>query len=584
MKRLTQFAQVLLTLCCGVLLVAALNLFIDSVVLIAGEPARGWFNMINLHHNAFISWRYDHVTQALLALLPYELLREKPLVSLSVLLLGSVILGYSTRKAEGIGTLSGLVLSLAPGTLTVLTVGGDPFVIGSLCWIPLIAALSFSLLKNPNSSVLWVALGLMSLENSFAANQLSLVAGAVALIFAYTIFRSLVSEPLPTRDTHFWLGVIVLLPAVITTVTIPMPPLPRYPRDSHLVPDPIFDLPTHALIGPVYQFKSMSTYAVSQTYTFASYTLIILSGLMWCFAYIRFHPLLRRLVKASIVLAACALLDTTLPAEWATIAPIASASRLLPWATNYSLTSIVLGLSALGLGYVVAVGRYKRVVVLTAIAAVILFKHDSQELFHPYLRRNSLTSDPALMPILVTPSAGMIRAFHPEHPQTRAWLREMSSLSKHPTVDVNTLGATVHIAPEPSNEEMALTARNEKNFRWSTRTGQQKGDEVLTIRFPSPTSVRGVELDPGDYAFDYPRGLKVVGGDCTNDTEKKVLFLSPVWQGTIKFTPSGAPYLSPRNQVKALFSEATTITCLFIHQIGRTSNNDWSVARVAIVP
>jgi hypothetical protein len=265
------------------------------------------------------------------------------------------------------------------------------------------------------------------------------------------------------------------------------------------------------------------------------------------------------------------------------ISPIASASRLLPWATNYSLTSIALGLSALGLGYVVAVGRYKRVTVLTAIAVVILFKHDSPELFHPYLRRSSLTSDPALMSILVTPSAGMIRALHPEHPETRLWLREMASLSEHPTVDVTTLGATVHIRSELSSDGMSLTTRNEKNFRWSTRTGQQKGDEILTIQFPSPTTVRGVELDPGIYSSDYPRGLKVVGGACANESERRVLFLSQVWQGTIRFTPSGAPYFSPRYEVKALFAEATSVACLFIQQIGRASTNDWSVARVGIV-
>jgi hypothetical protein len=108
------------------------------------------------------------------------------------------------------------------------------------------------------------------------------------------------------------------------------------------------------------------------------------------------------------------------------------------------------------------------------------------------------------------------------------------------------------------------------------------GNELLTVRFPQRTSLRGVELDPGSYATDYPRGLRIAGGECLKPREAKVLHESPIWQGPIELTARGIPYLAARNKVRIVFTEVASVECLFVRQTAQAPF-DWSIASIRVI-
>jgi hypothetical protein len=161
-------------------------------------------------------------------------------------------------------------------------------------------------------------------------------------------------------------------------------------------------------------------------------------------------------------------------------------------------------------------------------------------------------------------------------------LNDIKLLNHLPTKDVLELGATIEITPSPAPELLAAAKNSEPSWRWSSRSGYQTGKEQLTIRFPKPIEALGLELDPGMYFTDYPRGLLILGGDCSAPESAQTIANHTPWQGALNLTPKGFPYYSPRNQVKVIFPRKETVECIFVKQTG-TANFDWSINRVRVI-
>jgi hypothetical protein len=142
------------------------------------------------------------------------------------------------------------------------------------------------------------------------------------------------------------------------------------------------------------------------------------------------------------------------------------------------------------------------------------------------------------------------------------------------------LGAQVEIHPAPDLNQTPNT-QTDTTWRWSTHTGSQRGDEVLTIKLQAPAEMRGIELDPGPYFTDYPRGLRIHAGACDQSTAP-VIADYPVWQGSLHILHRGVPYFSPRNDVKIIFPAPVIAQCVFVHQTGK-AQFDWSVSRIRII-
>jgi hypothetical protein len=126
--------------------------------------------------------------------------------------------------------------------------------------------------------------------------------------------------------------------------------------------------------------------------------------------------------------------------------------------------------------------------------------------------------------------------------------------------------------------------------RWSNHRGGQRGDERITVRLPHPIQIRGLELDPGDYRTDFPRGLTIRAGSCADERTAlappkiplSTLFSARSWQGPLHFTPQGYAYFGGQEQVKIIFPQLSTVECLVIEQTGHAAF-DWSVAELRIL-
>lgn len=582
MRQLSLTVQQTCSFLLGIAALFALTTVMEPAALMDGDPTAGWFNMINLHHNALIPWRFGHVTQALAQISPLSLIAERPLVPLTILLIGSTLVVRDTRLVSSIGARFGSVYAVLPCALLLIAGGIDPLVIGSACWIPLIAFVGSSLLRHPNSTLRWLLLAIMSVENSFNANQVSPLSGVLALGLIKLLQRTTSKEQDQPCGIWLWLAIIILAPTVLTLVITPMPFLPKYPRSAHVVPFSNVEGYVRPLLGGAYPFDTIDRGAAKHTYQFGAAILSALAAALYLLAQIRLHPLARSITVAGLVLAICAYLDTQLPEDWAMIAPIASISRLLPWGSTYSMTSIALGLSAWCLGYVVAVTSSRRSLALTVIAATLLIAHGSRDLYHPYLRSSGLLKEEKIAAIARTPSASIIRMIGPHTSHIEQWLAQLETSNRLPAKDVKSFGASVTIWPEPRGQTLPNLTQGEPPFRWSTRTGQQHGNETLSIRFSSPTRIRGIELDPGAFSTDYPRGLTVRGGNCSSPESAPVLFEAPLWQGALRLTPKGLPYFAPRNDVRIIFPNEVVVECVFAQQTARAPF-DWSVSRIGIV-
>jgi hypothetical protein len=77
--------------------------------------------------------------------------------------------------------------------------------------------------------------------------------------------------------------------------------------------------------------------------------------------------------------------------------------------------------------------------------------------------------------------------------------------------------------------------------------------------------------------------LKIFGGDCEGVAPAELLFEAPTWQGALNVTARGAPYFTPRNEVRVIFAKQTPpVACVFVRQTGKAFN-DWSISRVKII-
>jgi len=567
MKRLASTFAIVL--CCLVTLFIP-GRYMEPLVLVCGDPTAGWFPVINLNHNAYYNWRVDHISRLFIELFSPFYSADKPLFRLIILFIGTLLL---TRRLAPLNSSLHIPLSLIPVMLLLAVVGINPLVAGAIAWMPLLAVVCSVLLTRRDPRAWWFLAVVVVTEHCLSANQASPITTVAAFLLALLTNR-ISGRPVASERRMALVTCLVFIPMLLTVVTTPMPDLPDYPRSGRVVPDDGVEGLLRPLVGPSYQFESIHRADVRALYDSVAMYLLVTSALsLLAFRLKRSEPS-RALVLWSAALALGAFLDTQIPEAWSTIAPIASISRLLPWGTHYCLTAICLGLAAwlLGMAWIHYSG--KGVSILLGAIALYSIIETSSALYHPFLSRYASTTDPDLKKILCSPSSAVIRHFAYQHPNLIEDLAEMKRRSRQPSVELTSSEATITMTPA------SVAPASELYWRWSSRRGRQNGDEVLTVTFQQPTTLRGVELDTGNYFTDFPRGVEILGGSC-DQSKAKTLFTAPSWQGSLAFTPQGYPYLSSRAVVRALFNTEEQVECLFVRQTG-TALVDWSVSRVRI--
>lgn len=557
--------------------VLALTTQFDSSVLVGDYRSRTWFPLVNLNHNGFHTWRLDHLTHTVAAAIPNFNFAERPAIGLLILLFGTYIF---VRRCDGDGSLGSPLAwgasTFAVGCIVLIT-GLDPVVIGAVAWLPLVAFAIHASMTSSRPTLPLLALTVISIEAAYSANQAALLSAATAVWLAYLLALTRSGGPHQVAMTC----VLAFFPALIVTVTTPMADLPPYPRSAHVLPYDETYQTLRPLLGAAYPFDTVDRTAVRSLYATGSFILFVLAILAWWVRRRHQTAVARYTGKVGLVLALVAFLNTCLPEPFATISPLPSLARMLPWGTSYSVTSVTLGLSAwmTVTSLVLNMGAFS--LVPLASGAVALFVAGSPYIQHPILRTSGLASDESQRPLILSPSAAIIRSFVERGTNIAQTIAALRAGAHLPAKDTHDLAAQVEIQSASSQPLTAQGLPAEPSWRWSTRTGTQRGDEVLTIRFSAPLEVHGVELDPGPYATDYPRGLRISGGPCDR-ASARVLADYPVWQGTLKVLTRGIPYYSPRNEVRAVFPSPSVVSCLFAEQTGR-ANFDWSISRVKIL-
>lgn len=543
----------------------------EPLVLVCGDPAAGWFPVVNINHNAYYNWRVDHISRLFIQLFSPLYSAEKPLFRLIILFIGTLLL---TRRFSNQTSPLLTPLSLIPVLLVLAAVGINPLVAGSLAWVPLLAVVSSTLLVKTNPRIWWlIAVGVIT-EHCLSANQASPLPTALAFLLALLVNETNGRPSLSKRRATL-VACLVFIPVLLTVVTTPMPDLPDYPRSGRVVPDDGVEGLLRPLVGPSYPFESIHRADVRALYDTVSVYVFTLSLLSLLITRVSRSKTARVLAMWGSAFALGAFLDTNIPEEWSNIAPVASISRLLPWGTHYCLTAICLGLASWLLGMVWITQTRKGIGITLAVAALVSIFQTSPARYHPFLSRYATTSDPELRKILCSPSSAVIRHFAYQHPSLMEDLAEIKHKSRQASGEVTNAVATITMAPT------STPPPTEQYWRWSSRRGRQVGDEVLTVAFHQPTTLRGVELDSGTYFTDFPRGIEILGGPC-DQSQARVLFSAPSWQGSLAFTPHGYPYLASRATVKALFNNEEQVSCLFVRQTGKALV-DWSVSRVRII-
>lgn len=570
----------IVTLCFATFLLTFPGQFMEPVVITCGDSLNGWFPMLNLNHNAYLMWRLDHLSQVVVSLLAPNYTVAAPLFQLIILLLGSWLITRCLVSPDERGNPLLWLRALMPVLLLLAVVGINPFVIGTLAWVPLVAVVSAILLLKSSPRWWWCIGALVVIESCRSSNEAAIIASTLALLITFLLLAQDGESPVSDRR-KIAVCALVLLPALYTIVTIPLPPIPDYPKTGHVVPDEGPEGVLLPLIGQTLGFESLHRADVRELYDTVAIYLTLLALTSCVFMRRGTSKTVRSIVTIATIISIATVLDTSIPESFASIAPLASLSRLLPWGTQYCLTAICLGSAAWLIGIAWISQPRKVLAVVVAAISLVSISRASPTIYRPFLEQYLKTSDRSLQRLVCSPSAAVIRHFAREHPHLMQDLHDMKELSSRSWTEIGNLGGSVVMHPAPSPEIVAQLPGAETYARWSPRRGKQLGDELLLVRFAEPVTIRGIELDPGNYFTDFPRGLRITGGEC-DESRTRLLTDTPSWQGSLAFTPKGYPYLSARNQVRVFLNHNETVSCLYVYQTSQATF-DWSVSRVRVL-
>lgn len=556
-------------------------ILLDPVAVPGDEVLGSWRVLVNLNVNAFHLWRADPFSQAICAL------TAQPTTAFQmVLMLVGTWLALRQHsplftRNPGLRWLSSAVPSLA----VIASVGFDPFVIGALAWLPLLSMMLFALLNATRARAaaqvlpLWIFALFVSVQNSNSANQASLFTALFALLVArYFWEREAEGRPLSLRAG----GAVLLVaagPALWASFAAPAATLPSYPENSHVAPEDGTGLLYHALVGPAYSLLTLDRPATASLYLPVSVLLLGLSLALLATTRRAGSEGRIRLPLFASAAALCLALDCALPHDWSLIAPLATISRLMPWGTVVSITSLAVGLVA-WLVAVAAVSHTSRAVTLfTCMTQLLGALIAPPELWAPILAKH-LTSSASTeaQRVIKSPSTSVVRNFllqDPKFLERVPYYREQSARRMY---DLFRLGGTYTLEPSVS--------RNDPNRpggrpRLSTGRAGQLGNELCTATMPKDETLTGIEVSPGKNWGDFPRSIEISAGSCTK-TDARPIVTIPQWQGPLLFTSEGMPYWGRHHEVRIVFPEPVNAQCVFIRQKG-AARFDWAVDQIKIL-
>jgi hypothetical protein len=551
--------------------------FFTSTSLSLPHPLESWLYVINLHNNSYVSFRRDHLTQLLNLLTSIDTLAERPLALLIPLLVG--IFSYLNLARKNT-VFQRLIMSLIPVVLVLYTSGIDPIILGTLAWAPLCALLLYRFIHSAPHWKTTCALAVTSFELAYTANSTAFLAVLVCLALL-TIAEHATDRRASTSSRRNWAFLTLLLPSVWMLVTLPAPPFFDLPKTAHVLhSDPSNDNIYLPIIGRAPLFPIIDYQNLYPQITPISSLLLGLSGLLLLSSGIEKRALWRSVLLGAIVILTILWGTPLIPEQFTAITPLLSLSRIIPWASFYALPAVLLGIVSLFLGLALSI-QCRSVIASSltlgfGIAATLINPNN----IAPLLYQSIVEKSASLAPALQSPSAALIRRFKADPPLLLSYLQHTEKILAQQPLNAAKLGATISIHPAPTTEALQTSRRTDPEGRWSPRTGRQTGRELLTIALPRPMTITAVELDPGHYFSDYPRGLDISGGDCSSKSITHITTITK-WHGPLRITPMGLPFYDVPHNVTIVFPEEHIITCLYIRQTGKAPV-DWSINKIKL--
>jgi hypothetical protein len=193
-----------------------------------------------------------------------------------------------------------------------------------------------------------------------------------------------------------------------------------------------------------------------------------------------------------------------------------------------------------------------------------------------------ISNEESLRQIALSPSLHVIRSLYRGTADLPLTLQSLRSVAAQSMRSIELTAATLETTPIGNGRTLERLVDGSLRTRWSSALNRQEGVERLVLRFTTPTGIRGIELDPGDYSTDFPRGVVVTGGSCDESAAKQFASF-PSWQGSLDFTPTGYPFFHGQSDVQLLFAQEHTVECLFVYQTA-TAPFNWTIAEIRTIP
>ena len=142
--------------------------------------------------------------------------------------------------------------------------------------------------------------------------------------------------------------------------------------------------------------------------------------------------------------------------------------------------------------------------------------------------------------------------------------RDDSNLTPVASRDITASSNTGTLSPQ-------LVLDGDLSTRWGTGSHQIPGQELEFV-FKESTRIAAVQIESGQWAHDYPRGLAIVGID---EQGNQIELLSPKDYSAVRY------FAAENGEVRFAFAP-TTIRRIVLRQTGSHGIFDWSVAEVSL--
>lgn len=559
------------------------SLFLEPLAHLQPSPDSSWAVLSNPNHNEYHMWRQGPVAHYASLLLRPLVAQSSLVAELLVLMCGTFLVVRQLSGTQKIPAPTLWLLSSLPPLAVVAGVGLDPFVIGSLSWVPLLSMMLFAILHASREGYaikvapLWILTLFVSVQCAMSANQASLFVALLALVFARFVLERYGKRKMLSTRAALCISVVALGPSIWMSLAAPRAPFPLYPDTAHVNTDVADRLPFLAIVGPRYPILTLDYLTMADLYRPAALAIVLL-GLVASLRYLSGSTRHERAIFGAVfVTSLCVALDVLLPRSWAMQAPVATLSRLLPWGTVVPLSSIMVGTAAWLVAAVALARPMSLVGIPVAFALLGAIAIAPRDLRAPELPKKFAGLSDEMHRWLFSPSAAVAKGALRDDPKFFQHAPRYRNLSSSRMRDSKAVGATYSLTPGMSEPMSSRPG----HVRLHTNIGGQVGGEVLTIQFGATTPVSGIELSPGLHALDFPRGVEITGGDCSRAAPKKILS-RPSWQGALRFTSDGYPYWGPHEDVRIIFPVPRKVQCIFVKQTGK-ARHDWSIVRVRIL-